>query len=207
MGRVKLRSWCLFQRLTEELTTHVGYLARGVAAESVLDPRQVRVPQPSPRLADEARRGGRRARSDRADAGQRVRGRGGAAPIQPDRAGVPRGGGRSETARTRERGRRSPACGHSAATRTAPSRSSRARSATRPRIRTCSWMRVTSRSRRMTQERRRRASEVLSRSTKNPLRRGSGSAARSRARSRRIGRSRHSSARAASAGAPTSTWS
>jgi Flp pilus assembly protein TadD len=37
-----------FERLTEELTTHIGYLARGVAAESVLDPRQVRVPQPSP---------------------------------------------------------------------------------------------------------------------------------------------------------------
>jgi len=37
-----------FESLTEELTTHVGYLARGVAAESVLDPRQVRVPQPSP---------------------------------------------------------------------------------------------------------------------------------------------------------------
>jgi len=37
-----------FERLTEELTTHVGYLERGVAAESVLDPRQVRVTQPSP---------------------------------------------------------------------------------------------------------------------------------------------------------------
>ena len=37
-----------FERLTEELTTHIGYLARGAAAESVLDPRQVRVPQPSP---------------------------------------------------------------------------------------------------------------------------------------------------------------
>ena len=37
-----------FERLTEEITTHVGYLARGVAAESVLDPRQVRVPVPSP---------------------------------------------------------------------------------------------------------------------------------------------------------------
>ncbi len=37
-----------FARLTEELTKHVGYLARGVAAESVLDPRQVRITQPSP---------------------------------------------------------------------------------------------------------------------------------------------------------------
>jgi tetratricopeptide (TPR) repeat protein len=37
-----------FERLTEELSTHIGYLARGVAAENVLDPRQVRVTQPSP---------------------------------------------------------------------------------------------------------------------------------------------------------------
>jgi Flp pilus assembly protein TadD len=37
-----------FERLTEELTTHIGYLSRGVAAENVLDPRKVRVTQPSP---------------------------------------------------------------------------------------------------------------------------------------------------------------
>jgi tetratricopeptide (TPR) repeat protein len=37
-----------FERLTEELTTHAGYLARGVAAESVLDPRQVHVLEPGP---------------------------------------------------------------------------------------------------------------------------------------------------------------
>jgi Flp pilus assembly protein TadD len=37
-----------FERLTEDLTAHVGYLARGVAAENVLDPRQVRITQPSP---------------------------------------------------------------------------------------------------------------------------------------------------------------
>ena len=39
-----------FAQLTEELAKHVGYLARGVAAESVLDPRQVRITQPSPAM-------------------------------------------------------------------------------------------------------------------------------------------------------------
>jgi Flp pilus assembly protein TadD len=39
-----------FERLTQELTTHVGYLARGVAAESILDPRQIRLTQPSPAI-------------------------------------------------------------------------------------------------------------------------------------------------------------
>lgn len=37
-----------FERLTEELTTHIGYLARGVAAENALDPSKVRVTEPSP---------------------------------------------------------------------------------------------------------------------------------------------------------------
>jgi Flp pilus assembly protein TadD len=37
-----------FERLTQELTTHLGYLARGAAAESILDPRQVRLTQPVP---------------------------------------------------------------------------------------------------------------------------------------------------------------
>jgi tetratricopeptide (TPR) repeat protein len=37
-----------FDEMTRELSAHVAYLAHGVAAEVVLDPRKVHVPQPSP---------------------------------------------------------------------------------------------------------------------------------------------------------------